>query len=625
MLLNHNTHLISVDTDVRPAKRQKTEGMNLRYNHMVRTVNTINSPFGDEIPRSCSRRSQIASSSSAAASDLPIQSDLQNTTLIGGDRLPLERHPYAPKAMENTFHSPAFMRYEGARDDSSEASLPTWLEGTISTLDNKHPLRLLLPQEHSTYPIYVDRQSSPSGLEPSSEACLTAEPEDPPSRHIQPAALSSPMSPHSTRSLGHRSAEKCVGDPAPGEDVYKGITLPFSTPGPASSVSITASPVAPLTFAFAQHDHLVDPTDDIPAANILSFAPALPDRGLHASLKDVRNEAPALHHHLSPRSHTKLSSPSVFERYTREASVIDITPLPLDGQPTRPSAQHTLVRAGNPVSPIYHNSPFITRTESPPLSERFLSDIKPSSPPSAVPSLRPRPSQIAEFDFRWERFDRSDIILDASSPSPIRSANGDSEIAFWGLSDPHISSPPYALAVNAVARTEATLPTPPDESQASLPSRTVDDPPPQHTSNTHPIRPHSSLEAGKDQFAWIVPPRDEPALATPRATSDTVPSTPDPPSGRKGNGDPDHAPHDEGSDPTRGREGRNRSPKCAAFAPAPGIYVSPLRGNGGGGPHSPEKPADSDASRGRAVDDARTAGDGAKVNVKVSKYGTAKH
>ena len=62
-----------------------------------------------------------------------------------------------------------------------------------------------------------------------------------------------------------------------------------------------------------------------------------------------------------------------------------------------------------------------------------------------------------------------------------------------------------------------------------------------------------------NQFAWIVPPRDKPPPPSLQRTTNTAPSTPDPILQNDG---------DEGSN----LQGASRPP----FAPAPGIYISPL-------------------------------------------------
>ncbi|TBU33756.1 hypothetical protein BD311DRAFT_802789 [Dichomitus squalens] len=200
---------------------------------------------------------------------------------------------------------------------------------------------------------------------------------------------------------------------------------------------------------------------------------------------------------------------------------------------------------------------------------------------------------IDALDFKWERFDRGDIVADVTSASSPRSVHPGSEEAFWSQPAGHIPTPVASPTRLPVPRT--------DSSPASLRLTGISTPVAASPHKQAVLKHLGDQEKDGGLFAWIVPPRDAPPPSTPKAskTSSHHPATGRPP---RHNADQDFPPapasrpgpgvataggspggkHQRGvadRDETESTETGLSPPRRLPFAPGPGIYISPLRDN----------------------------------------------
>ncbi|EJF65266.1 hypothetical protein DICSQDRAFT_166313 [Dichomitus squalens LYAD-421 SS1] len=204
---------------------------------------------------------------------------------------------------------------------------------------------------------------------------------------------------------------------------------------------------------------------------------------------------------------------------------------------------------------------------------------------------------IDALDFKWERFDRGDIVADASSASSPRHVHPGSEEAFWSQPAGHIPTPVASPTRLRVPRT--------DSSPASLRLTGISTPVAASPHKQAVLKHLGDREKDGGLFAWIVPPRDAPPPSTPKA-SETCSHPPATGRPRRHNADQDFPPapasrpelgaatarcspgrkHQRGVadryDP-ESTETRSSPPGRLPFAPGSGIYISPLRDNPGDG------------------------------------------
>ncbi|KAF5386017.1 hypothetical protein D9615_002523 [Tricholomella constricta] len=294
----------SMNGNGRETKRRKTAGLNSRFDRMVEAMNaTHHSPI-----KSGRRRTHTASSSSASEPpNMDAYNGLEKGCLGKGFSLIKMKPPAASSSsvtMSNVEEAGASNKI--SQSPQASKALPEWLCSTFSSLDAKHPLRLLLPKEPFSpqdtsiaVPFApVDHSNSSIEAEPDSifafsphqrsDAMLddhptnqidvnedahhlllsTGVPRSPPvdqedtlpyqSRppncdHLSSALVMKPFSTsHSTSVLSsvpvHRSTFGGDQVGAQGLNILPGLDdldfVPFSTPGPGSTLSL-ASDTAP--------------------------------------------------------------------------------------------------------------------------------------------------------------------------------------------------------------------------------------------------------------------------------------------------------------------------------------------------------------------------------------------
>ena len=471
---------------------------------------------------------------------------------------------------EDPFHPSTFLEPTDPDDRppsrTASESFPAWLKGAISSLDPKHPLKLLVQDQAPPH-----RQSSPSDLNPSSDMSSTHEQEsfalvfrapsttstaDLPMKDFHGSPTAYYLSASSTAKLQKSSwhALPYTAEAATVNNHVSELSPPFSLPGPASTISLP-SPDFDLTANIlsrqTRRHGLRDTDGGTPLFDFQSLtAPscALSDIGRSSSTSPERFGS-------SPWQHLPSMALPQPESNARQ---------PIHGTSPMLSHSHIPLTPGSPSRSLSAHQDISVH------SKRFLSDI---GSPEAVEHASPdREIDHSALGFKWEKFDRGDIIFDASSPSLGHSLELDSEAAFWSQSAPHTPHQDDVVcpSLPGISSHAASSPVPVTPPRATISSGRRTNPLTQATPHFQPIsdkesRPHG--ENPEDQFIWIVPPKDEPvpSLRFQRIT-DTAPSTPEELSGQQKN-------RETKDEAVAQRPSVSAKP---SFAPAPGICISPL-------------------------------------------------
>ncbi|OSD06713.1 hypothetical protein PYCCODRAFT_1474157 [Trametes coccinea BRFM310] len=377
---------------------------------------------------------------------------------------------------------------------------------------------------------------------------------------------------------------------------------PFSTPGPSSTLG-TTSPVRSrrplwLVGATAQNgDTFVDTELRRVESPSLAFVPFSTPGPLRSPVHfdyDVVSEtalqlekpAPASSP-LSPDLQIRASRPLGYAESPESTTRGDILASPALAMPASFSAlpPRRLLLSASDFVPFTAPGPTVEFRDAVALSPYMLSDI--SRPLSPGVTLAPH----NDIDFQWCRFDRNRIAEGTSSPIGFSVEN--SEETFW--SQPAPKAPYMKEHLERDLPTDSmrdlhSFPTPSTHARRCSPQsrRLTDnaapkpDIPPDASSKLTQTCGDNIRGDNENPFVWIVPPRDVPPSTPPRnivqdSIDDTGRATPPvqeaPVSSRCIPQDND-AVVSEGVD-TNAPDRRRRPP----FAPAPGVYVSPLRGS----------------------------------------------
>ncbi|KAI0743603.1 hypothetical protein C8Q80DRAFT_1272276 [Daedaleopsis nitida] len=521
------------------------------------------------------------------------------------------------------FDRSAFGAGEDYQLDELMKPLPTWLEGTISALGAKHPLRLLLPAgEHPC------EEPDPSILRTEPDAVTMLVPEESPfafatstespcvtKLHNAFVSLASglddvrPTLPPTASYQAHASSLDY-------DDMVPSM-VPFSTPGPTFTQS-TPHGSTVLDNPSLYPDHRL--SESMP---LWQLGPSyLPCDDSTVGVDTERN--------LQTSSPTLFADESCSDttRHPLSVRLPFSTPGPSAGLPSlKPSTYPSIPQCDFPPivpTPRSGASPFLPAV-SPwrydplrsPLclagrglasrSNSFGSTGRPLYSPGdvhmlsgSIISASEETCNIVNIDyealgFRWNRFDRGDIILDAGSSSPIP-GESDSEELFWQQQEttPMEHALPRESALNSSpASLRLTgISTPPILSPRERSSMSG------QVSPSRPYRnPSSRQSVDNGPFAWVVassvervpstpcsdvplhyPPFDDrsyrpnasvqkrPAFATVVREPTTPRHVPTPPS------QPSDLQDSETTVPELVSTGTGKH-----FAPAPGIYISPLQ------------------------------------------------
>ncbi|KZT10632.1 uncharacterized protein LAESUDRAFT_809575 [Laetiporus sulphureus 93-53] len=603
-----------------PFKRRKTEGTNSRIDRMMETVNVLyTSPTSSSSSRY--RRPRTFSSSSASA----VSYDMPKTPVdaysgydegrLGKEfsvlKMPKSDNPAAEESALIARNDP----YNERRRRAPTQPVPTWLSKTLSTLDPRHPLRVLVRQasfeerqnagehhdiqrtharpemnakqpEHSDGSVFAFCPPSNDTLDVSAPLRQTLDP----SRALFAGDPSLFESGHDgtyqqqdALLRSNRSSQEYALESVEFNSATSTLLPPFSTPGPAAYISIVtpAKHVRPLDLAQLAPDLPDELTvsalnDNDNAEDV--FVP-FSKPGPQASSRELSDSVTPMHvaaqsnlllgrsrglepvlASLSPlkwqcngsQLHPGQNSEAQYGHRTSSSSVV------LDGilasSPSHPPAVHSINMLAMPsllandydaalteLSGKHSESidaiPFSMPgpTHSVPLRQAAIKiyfdspaeDPSMSDPTEEDDYVLPLDYDAEALDFKWEKFDRGRTDSEPQSISGVSNTNADLVL----LRTPDLSTP--------------RTPVIPDENETS--------------SSSLGFSPcDANAEPYQDNGTWILPPHSQVPGTTKR---------------RFGINDVSREHPDAMVPPP--------TPPRPVFAPAPGIFLSPLRGEKG--------------------------------------------
>ncbi|TFY63167.1 hypothetical protein EVJ58_g3413 [Rhodofomes roseus] len=606
-------------------KRRKTTGLNSRFDRMIETVNILHtSPASSKSSHSGRRRRAASSSSASADFDVPrtpvdAYSELHEGRL-GADFAVIKMHGDDSTRDMGVVESSGDYRISNRRS-RKPPSIPAWLGNTLSTLDVHHPLRMLLPSSSSDVSARLGTpiaRSDSNDIPAPLDRAMSVEPpinedsifafnplgDNSTTHTVRPNArnLSLPGHPASNFSAAQNpfSSDAYVfpqletsthlssisGESLESEDP---LPMPFSTPGPASSVG--AVPPADLrlgSVGLSREDAVrniaLEASDrlegtELPGAGLAPFAQPGPRMDASASqhnpmdvldhsdysdsLSYLAQHAEIMDTAVAGSPDSRLATGWLRSAATRLDSILDseTTPgssssFPLDMTITLPAlrplsnvADTSLLRprcdkvrstggqvtaSKSPQMPIGH-APERVRNASP-RPVRIYFDSPAEDPCSSDPldeNDYMLPADLAFVDFKWERFDRGSI--------GESHASGSSSSDIWaGSVDLPGASSPFGPVARSILRTPVL-----EEGNVRF------------SSSARSPALHEEERLEDTDGTWIVP-----SLSLTHANTSHA-----------GDG------HRTACVGERKLEEPTHLP---VFAPAPGIFISPLKAEGDG-------------------------------------------
>ncbi|KAI0341935.1 hypothetical protein BDW22DRAFT_1358033 [Trametopsis cervina] len=562
-----------------PSKRRRTDGMNNRFDRMIATVNVMPSP---ELPRRRRANSSSKDSSSVASYFAP-RTPVDAYNKLEGGRLGQDFSTM--RARTSRSFDPTF--FDDPPPENEESKVPDWLSDTFATLEPHHPIRALIPSK----PAYT------SVLEVTNHDAHVAQPRSP--------------------SVAYRSA------PSPTEDVFA-----FRPPSTANSEArgsplINNIGLQSSTNAFdmlPEYGHEIDgePPEEVaspyphqdarqythPDAHIPRFALSSPLSDDYDSISDVHNSLI-----LSPGTYATpppYSKPGPFVSH-QSMALVRATPSVTTSSVYRPlsdavSRSSSIVMSPDASLPFTTPGPLARPLPSPPPSNRLLPSNRLTSGPS--------PS-VLDLDYmRLEDTELAHSRLASSSPDYATDIALQTPIQTRPLflsSNANMFTPPVARRIYFDSPAEDPVysdPLEPDEYELDLDYDKLDFRwekfKPSGLNIADGATAVGSDEDDLDYADYAVDPMFRVTNSSPQDESSTtavepmvlphkdIPNVPS-----------DHVPR---ASPFAEQEGqvsitqpqakeplfvpsppasRQHSPVAQAFAPAPGIYISPLRGENG--------------------------------------------
>ncbi|KIP11624.1 hypothetical protein PHLGIDRAFT_114470 [Phlebiopsis gigantea 11061_1 CR5-6] len=479
--------------------RRKVEGLNSRYDRMIETVNVINSP-DVELERKRRRRNSSTSGSSSLASwDTP-KTPLDMTSNLDGharteslskpqysSRNDMEKRKMS-RYLDQYFCSPT------QAADNTPDEVPSWLSDTVATLQVNHPLRDLIPappthissrnidkdqtrpnRSHSRVTLpdsidpavedvfafrpptaaeaiskhaYINTDSIPTERLPQSAIFAESTALRPPSHasnvDIIPQ-LGSPYSPRPARlrtgSANLRMVNEttplsdCLGDQmdfysqypdevtrAPDYDanIQNQLDIPFSRPGPLATHSTLPS-CDLTTSSTISFDH--DAPRDVKEHDTLPYSTPGPLAASNPPLAGVRRQSIE-----SSTCHTSLSNPSTIGQpmfhtviasspcRSLDDSFVEDTPLATHGLSFLPGVPRSSLRADSLLAPSA-NATHGNLDSSPSTHVYFDSPVEdPMNSDPLEPSDYELDLDYEGLDFCWSKFDRSGPSFHQAEP-----------------------------------------------------------------------------------------------------------------------------------------------------------------------------------------------------------------
>ncbi|KAJ7725833.1 hypothetical protein DFH07DRAFT_1002111 [Mycena maculata] len=533
------------------AKRRKTSGLNSRFDRMLETMNVTH-----RSPIKKSARTRAGSTSSASASSVPRTpiddyNEFHRDGRLGTDFAIIKMD--TASVIRNKTKKKLTGVFPWDQDSSSSDAteppppppvpLPAWLASTFSTLTTKHPLRLLLPPrtnseptpsprqiptqipEHDDSPFSFSASADPIDVSPPNEVAVEDSEDAEPS--TQPTQMPCP-----------RSAEPAfIYRPSLPEASF-GAIAPFSMPGPGSVVSCS------VVSDSLPSIHLPEPSPvqfSPPFAPLPQVHPPVPSP---VQLIPSFTPLPQVHHpgHPYPNAH---SAPSFVPQWHSTPAATKYTPKtaeeppllqenytdhrPASDPPPIPNAYLDVFSTPGPgYQPVYFDSP----TEDP-------SDSDPQSDPLQ------RGYELDSLDFKWKPFFQNAAIdghVVCTPPNPPAAVS---------------NSDDYDCGVQpSLQNAVCTPPNPPV------------------------VAPHPAMDSNSDDYYYetrVDPEGEDDRDGQLYASINMEPASKDrsPSPGRFS-----FAPPDVMSTTRRAHSEAQVTPERPAapfFAPAPGIYISPLR------------------------------------------------
>ncbi|PCH43858.1 hypothetical protein WOLCODRAFT_164785 [Wolfiporia cocos MD-104 SS10] len=357
---------------VTPGKRRKTLGLNSQFDRMMDTINNIHTSSGSSA-RSRPRRNRAASSSSVSLGsyDVPktpvyIYNGLDEGRL-GSDFSVLKMKPSGGLHKEYVDEENIFGTKPSKK--ARTAPIPEWLGNTLSMLDPRHPLRVLLPSPLPRSPMEMDSSSALRILNMPQPANTEKLDEDEPIFAFGP--------PQDTTS--EKSAAQTLALASQLDDQHSPTGVELQT-SPAQSAGSLYAPRDLQRNAYSELDYankqlLLNlakaPLDNLPystpglASEMFDKTPALPIHSAAHSLITVPDSAPV--HDLFEMKLLASAQSAQLETPPHDGGAIPFaTPGPL-----------ARLKAQSPHAPLPH------------LSLRF------SSPPDEASLESPRPANVS--------------------------------------------------------------------------------------------------------------------------------------------------------------------------------------------------------------------------------------
>lgn len=596
-------------------RRKTTTGLNSRFDRMMETVNVLHTSPASSISSRSHRRRRATSSSSASAAEYELpRTPVDAYSELHGGRLGAGFSVMKMRGHESSTDlgfSDSFGRYAFDKPASRKPpSIPAWLSNTLSTLDTHHPLRRLMPVDstlHEAAPtatLGLPEEPVDSGRMPSH-----ALPAEQNSNHESIFAFNAPGSPateHTARAnvlglpasgnpandfntergtlLGHGELPTVPPHCSPSPDAIvpaDSLMIPFSTPGPASCVSAVLPSRFHLgstcgsanSFLVSLHEAILA-EDNEHEQHVRAFSQSEDGLGASASDQPALLDVAATNARgdifdiplgdnlngdlglsmqrpsLEPAPRIYSTAPECYGSMRSVGGAIDQTPSssPSLNDVMLPSMWQSAANADADLSPIQRtaeanalqawarerNSPrtpapvSVTPVRSTPTRPVRVYFDSPAEDPAGSDPLEPEsyvlPADLASIDFRWEKFDRGRF---GETHTPGFSPYG-TDLCLA----PTPRTPP-ALDDQSIPRTPI-LATARSSSSSGIPT-------------FHEESPEESTGNGE---TWIVP--------TAVVSSATYPT--------------------RGHRAASGHTAESASrPLQSVFAPAPGIFLSPLR------------------------------------------------
>ncbi|THH08389.1 hypothetical protein EW146_g9012 [Bondarzewia mesenterica] len=542
----------SADTPFQPLKRRRTLGLNSRYDRMIDQVNMVSNLRTSTPPR----RRRMYSSGSSTLSDAPktpldAYNSLQEGRLgVNFAVMKMNDHATMMKSSSPEYHT----EYSPTNHPfKPPPPIPDWLNSTLSNLEQSHPLRRLMLSTNKPKPACVPTEQAadpctPSVYEKDEDSVFAFElPTGPDSQELN--------DPHWTNAGENAHAPQVNSDTLSASETHAYL----APPAPIFPVLATDLHLPPALTAYTD-------LDPIPFSK--------PGPGSHVSLSAPLNAASPAPTFLSNALPSEILSGSV----TPESPNLAHGPTCTDNAGYEPNSSHTVIPLTFSEHSLVRSPPLMLRNSiafSTPAPNPFsvpgpnyhtTASSSPPSPPKSPNDIFPNMMEVdpTSLDFRWSPFVRGAALevqandIDDRFPAPDRLGHG---AYIQEGAERHSISPfeepemPSDFHTSTAGAREHRFDFPPLDFEHAEIDLTARD---RYTDSDDLVPPDTQSYCDPTEDQPSTPPMQDHIWDMPRILRRPRP----PPSATAPNSvDPSEEPS-----PVR------------AFAPAPGIFVSPLRG-----------------------------------------------